>query len=336
MDKKKDIKNIISKYIKGNSKPEELQDTFKIFEEPYQNLNLRGTLFEIWNEQNEVLDEQNASEDFSTMLHQIHHRINLERKEEPVNGYKKWTIGLLKVAAILITGLLIGLLVNRLNVAEPLYYTSIAPKGSVSQMILPDNTMVYLNSGSRIKYSLKDGSDRREVYLDGEAWFDVTRNVNQPFVVHTSYYDVKVLGTQFNVKAYTDEDEVATTLERGKVLITSSDNFKINGEKSLNPGEQLVYNKVKKIIEVKNVNPRIFTSWKDNKLIFINMSLKELIVLLERKFGVDIEVADNIVLDYHYDGTIKDETILEVLDLLKETLPIRYSIDGQKIIILKK
>ena len=80
----------------------------------------------------------------------------------------------------------------------------------------------------------------------------------------------------------------------------------------------------------------MFTAWKDNKLIFINMNLKELFVLLERKYGVDIEVTNDLILDYHYDGTIKDETILELLDLLKETLPIKYKIEGQSILITKK
>ena len=80
----------------------------------------------------------------------------------------------------------------------------------------------------------------------------------------------------------------------------------------------------------------MFTAWKDNKLIFINMNLKELIVVLERKYGVDIEITDNIILDYHYDGAIKNETILEVLDLLKETLPINYKIEDQSILITKK
>ncbi len=109
----------------------------------------------------------------------------------------------------------------------------------------------------------------------------------------------------------------------------------MNVEKTLTPGEQLVFYTQKNTVEVKEVNTRMFTSWKDNKLIFINMNLKELIVLLERKYGVDIEITDNVILDYHYDGTIKDETILEVLDLLKETLPVKYKIEGQTILITK-
>jgi transmembrane sensor len=154
--------------------------------------------------------------------------------------------------------------------------------------------------------------------------------------VHTPFYDVKVLGTQFNVKAYKTDTEIVTTLEEGSVQIASSENFKMAENKTLHPGEQLVYNRQNKTINVKDVETRMFTAWKDNKLIFINMNLKELIVLLERKYGVEIEITDNMILNYHYDGTIKDETILEVLDLLKETLPIKYKIEGQTILITKK
>lgn len=79
----------------------------------------------------------------------------------------------------------------------------------------------------------------------------------------------------------------------------------------------------------------MYSSWKENKLIFINMSLKELIVLLERKYGVDIEVNDESILDFHYDGTIKDETVLEMMEILQQTLPIHFEIQNQKIQITK-
>ncbi|NOR76632.1 MAG: DUF4974 domain-containing protein, partial [Draconibacterium sp.] len=234
----------------------------------------------------------------------------------------------------LIIGALLGTLINTLKKEEPVYYTSVAPKGSVLQMILPDNTMVYLNSGSEIKYSIDGLAGQREVFLKGEAWFQVTKNEKKPFVVHTSCYDVSVLGTEFNVKAYPADDKIVTTLEKGSVKISSTKKFKIQNNQVLKPGEQLVYNKVKNCIELKKVNTRLFTSWKENKLIFINMDLKELITLLERKYGVDFEVSDSSILKYHYDGTIKNETILEVLEILKETLPIQYKIVGQKIQII--
>ncbi len=272
----------------------------------------------------------------SIILDKVHHRINLKQDQKSKSRIKKIIFSVSKIAAILVIGLLLGLSVQYLKKTEPVYFTSIAPKGSVSQMVLPDNTIVYLNAGSQLKYTVEGLKGKREVFLDGEAWFDVTKNEEKPFVVHTPFYDIKVTGTQFNVKAYSADEEISTTLEEGSVQVTSSENFKLSEPTALQPGEQLVYNTQNKTINVKKVETRMFTAWKDNKLIFINMNLKELFVLLERKYGVDIEVTNDLILDYHYDGTIKDETILEVLDLLKETLPVKYKIEGQTILITKK
>ena len=327
--------NIIRKFIRGISNQEELNEAIKLFEDSYQNLNIRNVIYEWWNEEN-LLASSPEPENLPEILDKIHHRINLTQSVKHKSSVGKLLINVSKVAAILIIGGLLGFYINQLKIVEPEYYTSIAPNGSISQMLLPDNTVVYLNSGSKIKYSINGIDGQREVYLEGEAWFNVTKNKKKPFVVHTPYYDVKVLGTQINVKAYKSDKETITTLEEGSVQITSSSNFALKENIMLEPGEQLVYNFVKKAIEIRNVNTRLFTSWKENKLVFINMSLKELITLMERKYGVDIKVADDDILEYHYDGIIKNENILEVLDLLKETLPIQYKIEGQLILIIKK
>jgi transmembrane sensor len=343
MTEGKNIETIVQKYLRGESNREELEKVLELFSDPYHNLDLRPVLFRCWEKDEET--EQNHLpylKNQDNILDKIHHRINIEAGRKKENPAKKFAINLLKIAAVLIIGLFIGILAQSLQKAEPVYYTAIAPKGSISQMILPDNTLVYLNAGSELKYTeenqknfldIKNGS--RKVFLTGEAWFDVSKNEEKPFVVHTPFYNVEVLGTQFNVKAYSNDDEVVTTVEGGTVKVVSSENFTIKEAQTLQPGEQLVYTK-NKGINISEVNTRRFTAWKDNKLIFINMNLKELFVLLERKYGVDIEVADNMVLDYHYDSTITNETILEVLDLIAETLPIKYKIEGQKIIIQKK
>jgi transmembrane sensor len=336
MTVKYDIKSITEKYIKGKCTPEELEEAMCLLADPWNNLELRPTLFEYWIKDEKIGAGEIPAEDLSNILDKVHHRINLEQDQKPKNRIQKLIFTVSKIAAILIIGLLLGLSVQYLKKTEPVYFTSIAPKGSVSQMVLPDNSIVYLNAGSQLKYTVAGVKRKREVFLEGEAWFDVAKNEKKPFVVHTPFYDVKVLGTQFNVKAYKTDTEIVTTLEEGSVQIASSENFKMAENKTLHPGEQLVYNRQNKTINVKDVETRMFTAWKDNKLIFINMNLKELIVLLERKYGVEIEITDNMILNYHYDGTIKDETILEVLDLLKETLPIKYKIEGQTILITKK
>jgi transmembrane sensor len=94
-------------------------------------------------------------------------------------------------------------------------------------MILPDSTIIYLNADSKIRYSI-DGKDGfREVFLEGEAWFDVQNNNEKPFIIHTPFYDINVTGTQFNVKAYESDNTITTTLEKGQIIIQSVDNFKL-------------------------------------------------------------------------------------------------------------
>ena len=331
-----DIKSITEKYIKGQCTPEELEEAVILFADPYYNIQLQPTLLDYWNNEEKSGTSDIPVEDLTIILDKVHHRINLEQDKKLKSRIKKLIFTVSKIAAILIIGIFLGLSVQYLKKKEPVYFTSIAPKGSVSQMVLPDNSIVYLNAGSKLKYTVEGLNGKREVFLEGEAWFDVTKNEKKPFVVHTSFYDVNVTGTQFNVKAYKTDDEIATTLEEGSVNITSSENLKLAETSVLQPGEQLVYNTQKKTIKVRDVEPRMFTAWKDNKLIFINMNLKELFVVLQRKYGVDIQVTNNLILDYHYDGTIKNESILEVLDLLKETLPVKYKIEGQTILITKK
>jgi len=178
-------------------------------------------------------------------------------------------------------------------------------------------------------------SGERELYLNGEAWFQVERAADKPFIVHTDCYDVVVKGTEFNVRAYDEDPGVITTLEKGSVEIKSGA-LKMEKESRLNPGEQLIYDKSDKSFEIKKVETKWYTSWKENKLIFINMNFRELVTLLERKYGVDIEVTDQRLMKYHYDGTIKNESVIEVLDILKLTLPIDYKINGQVVEIKRR
>ncbi|MCE5345518.1 MAG: FecR family protein [Bacteroidales bacterium] len=242
-----------------------------------------------------------------------------------------------KVAAVFI-GIIIcsSLIIKFFSRTEPIYISYFAPKGSVSQMVLPDSTLIYLNSGTEIKYKIGKSSEGREIFLNGEAWFKVAKEKNKLFTVHTSFYDVNVLGTEFNVKAYESDSKSETTLEKGSVSISSLSNLKMTEKVNMLPGEQFTFNRVDSKLQVNKVNTKLFTSWKENKLIFVNMSLEQLIILIERKYDVSIEVEDKSILSYHYSGTIKNESILEFLNIVKHTMPIQYKIENQKILIRKR
>lgn len=324
-------KNLLRKASAPETDKKEQQEMLSLFHR-------EDLEFEVKTELTNILEKTDVTGEKSHELMRLFEKI-WKLIMEKDNKQRKMIFPLssiLKVAASLLIGLIIGSLVFKDHKdTEPYYYTSMAPKGSVSQMILPDSTFICLNSGSTLKYTSDGKKGKREVFLDGEAWFQVQRSAGSPFVVHTGFYDVKVVGTEFNVKAYSEDNDIVTTLEKGSVVVTSGD-FKLAETSVLIPGEQIVYNKETGNTSVKSVNTSWFTSWKDNKLIFINMSLKELVNLLERRYGVDIHVLDPKILDYHYDGTIKNESIIEVLNLLEFTLPIDYNINDQVIEIRRK
>lgn len=268
---------------------------------------------------------------FKILFNDLWEKIEVKQKNKKFKNYKFPQLA--RIAAVLVLGMFVGIYMSSINEvpSEPEYYAAHSPKGSVSEMILPDGSVIFLNAESNIKYSIEGKNGNREIFLEGEAWFDVKKNEEKPFVVHTPYYDVNVTGTQFNVKAYNTEDEIVTTLEEGQIIIQATKNFKLGQDIIVKPGEQVVLDKYSRELTIKKVNTKWFTSWKDNKLIFVNMSLKDLIVLLERKYGVDIEIKNEEILNLHFDGTIKDETVIEFLEILRKALPINYKVVGQKI-----
>lgn len=333
MDSRKSIKSRIIAHLDGELCGSELEKLLEWIEKSDENARYYTEVKDLWEASlfniSEIAETEKEWKRFVA-------RVNNDRKNEFL--LKRFLrVTYFRVAAILVLGIMIGVVtIHLVTKKDPVFCTAIAPKGSISQTILPDSTIIYLNAGSKVIYSINTNRRKREVYLTGEAWFKVSHNPQSPFVVHTDYYDVNVLGTEFNVKAYPGDKRIETTLEKGMVQISSSEKLKIAGNIILNPGEQLVYNKDKKKAQVVQVNTRFFTSWKDNKLEFIKMSLKDLIVLLERRYGVNIKVEDPEILKYHYSGTIKNESILELLDILGHTLAIRHRVDDQTIIIYKK
>ncbi|TKG88382.1 FecR family protein [Puteibacter caeruleilacunae] len=326
--------DIIKKYMLGTSTREEFEKATSLLEEPLKNHELKPILHDLWNEDTTDQVEVPDHGGFSGILNELHKKIKRDLINQKRQNSRRLLINISRVAAILIIGIVMGVIIQKFQNNAPVYYTSMAPKGSVSQMLLPDSTMVFLNSDSEIRYSMTGVDGNREVFLKGEAWFQVTKNEKKPFVVHTDFYDVNVLGTEFNVKAYPEENHATTTLEKGSVKI-SSQRFKIKSNSTLKPGEQMVYDKEKRAFIKKQVDTEVYTSWRENKLIFIDIRLEELIRMVERKYGVDIIVEDKSILDFHYDGTIKDETITELMSILQATLPIHVEIENQKIIITK-
>ena len=260
------------------------------------------------------------------ILHRILSQISHQEITEARHNAKVYSFWL-KIAAVLVVALLMSSIwfyeKSQPKFAYQQEQTVRIPYGAKTQLPMPDGSMVWLNSGSTLIFS-SDFSEKREVYLKGEAFFDVQKK-KIPFSVNTDYGKVNVLGTAFNVQAYS-QSEFAITLVRGSVLVNSN-----NQQSTLSPGEQarLVNNQLTKA----EVGTELYTSWKDGKLIFRRESFPNLIERLERWFNVRIEYSPNDFNDLWYSGTIENETITEVMEMISMAAPVKFSFDSKTRVI---
>ena len=233
-------------------------------------------------------------------------------------------------------------------------YEVTAPKGGKSELVLADGTKVWLNAGTRLRYQANYGINDRVVYLDGEGYFSVVKNPKKPFIVQTSGLKIKAFGTSFNVKAYAEERIVTTTLVEGIVKIEGK-----GVNLSLKPKEVVIVDKeipkcaakdtkkmatananvphrtaehkisiVNENVKVtSNVNTTIYTSWKDNLWIIESEPLKNIAVIIERKFNVTLDIKSPELNQYTFTGKFNNETLEQILDIIKLTAPLNYQIN---------
>ena len=203
------------------------------------------------------------------------------------------------------------------NVGDPagkvIYNKVTVPRGADRYRVrLGDGSIIWLNSDSRLEYPLSFSGAERKVNLTGEAYFEVARDENKPFVVVSGQQSVTVLGTEFNVSAYSDGD-IVTTLVAGKVMVDPGR----DGQVILSPGEQAAYSVDTGSTTVGNVDVRNFISWKDGEISIEKIPFEQILAKLSRRFDVDFELADNDFSDVILKGSFPEgenfETILSML-----------------------
>lgn len=267
-------------------------------------------------------------------------------------------------AAVLLAGIALFFLTTGKNAPEPLAHTPKVEKaplpllqfhtayGEKKEVWLPDSTRVLLNAGSTLQIDSIFGQHSRKVYLTGEALFDVTHNKDLPFSVYVKNFEVKVLGTLFNVKAYPDDKEEVASLIKGKIELV----MKNQGGKSfiLQPNEKAVVSNLQDgqadilpasvarktpLITGVNYNAKdssiIETSWAYNRFDIYNRKFIEIQADLERLYDVKISFKDNAVANYRFSATFENETIEQILQALQLSYPFHYKIQDEHITISK-
>jgi ferric-dicitrate binding protein FerR (iron transport regulator) len=206
--------------------------------------------------------------------------------------------------------------------------------GDKTSIVLPDSSRVLLNSGSTLTFNNNFKSGSRQVFLDGEAFFKVRKSPHNPFRVKTSALELEVLGTEFNMKAYSNEQAITTTLVTGSIKVTDND---YSNSILIKPNQKLVFSKESqkmKLEEIDDFSPE--TGWKEGRLVFRNQSLEELEHELERWFDVEIEFADDNVKARRFSGTLERESILEVISYFGRSKYVAYKIEDNVITFYTK
>ncbi|HEY0739924.1 MAG TPA: FecR domain-containing protein [Chryseosolibacter sp.] len=181
---------------------------------------------------------------------------------------------------------------------------------------LPDGSTVVLHAGSALHYPDSfEGKKTREVYLDGEGYFDVKHDSEHPFIVHAGNVITKVLGTSFNVKAFANDEEIVVTVTRGKVQVSNSQ--KVLG--IVGRDQQITVNKTTINGDIKNVDTQDAVSWMERDILFDNVTMEEAVVELENRFNVRIELLDDKIKKCRFTATfIKGEDLEQILLVICE------------------
>lgn len=272
------------------------------------------------------------------------------KRESKFKRVAFWTSAI--AASIIVAFLMIQLVNYPKKLLKPSENIVTTKPGSKSKLILPDGTQVWLNGDSKITYDKNFGNEVREVSLTGEAFFDVIKDANRPFIIHSKTIDIKVLGTAFNVRSYPDERTTETSLIRGIVEVTLKNN---PGKKIiLKPNEKLVVKddlknaKMQKdeaevsdvpMLTLTNIkfskgdSSAIETSWIKNKLAFDEESFDAVAKKIEKWYGVTIAIKDDKIRNEKFSGVFEDETLSEVMDALRLTANFEYSVNKKHITI---
>lgn len=216
-----------------------------------------------------------------------------------------------------------------------IYNTLIVPYGKRSQVTLADNSIVWLNSGSKLIYPVSFSNEKREVFLEGEAFFDIAHNPNQPFYVVSRDVEIKVLGTRFNVCAYSDDVTTQTVLEKGSVELKFKPSTILDRSRiTITPGTMAEYNPISNEMNEKNVNTKLYTSWKDGIIICQKEPLESIVKKIARYYNIKIMIANTGIVSETFSGYLDlKNSADEVLQVINETLKIEIEEKNNEIII---
>lgn len=321
-------KELILNFVSDNCNEQERLFVLEWLRNSKNEAEIKLYLNEIWSS----INERDISEEFDKerVLNKIHHLINISEpksKSIPLNTTRKNLLQIFyKVAAVILLPLIVFNMFYFLSKpsddTEAWQQISVVP-GVKTKITLSDGTNVWVNSKSTLKYPVRFYDNKRVVEMSGEAYFEVAKDKKRPFIVKSGEVEVKALGTKFNVEAYADDNSISATLIEGKIEVKNKVYKQI-----LDLNQKIIFQGDK--ITIEGADPKVETAWIHNKLILRETSIEKVAYELSRWFNVDIILMDKELNNLTFTATIKNESLKQVLTLLKIAAPIDYSIEEPK------
>ena len=313
---------LLAKYLIGSLSPEEMEEVLRWRDLSAENEVVFSEVLRLrlsWNAAKYADGER-----IDMALEKVNVRINRARRYRIARS-------LLKYAAIIL--LFVSFSTVGWNYFKPETYVTIAlgDSESVKKVTLDDGSVVWLRGNSVLKIPQSFSAVNRTVSLQGEAFFDVAKNAQYPLYVSTNYVNIKVLGTAFNVKTDEKHQNVETVLARGKVALLDK---QWNPILDMSPGEKVTYDNNKNEYATEVVDVNVCTAWRLNQFVFENVTLREIVNQLSVKFNVNINLESTKLAQRKFRCVInEDESLPDILKLLKYLAPIQYRIEGKEIFI---
>jgi ferric-dicitrate binding protein FerR (iron transport regulator) len=353
------IDALLNKFLQGKLTYAERKQMYDMLNDTSNEQAFKDILFRHLSEFTGEMPYYNKGVDFDSMYQNILTSIHQEDDSARKLTIRKIALYVASAAAVFITAFLLGRFIpdstdkSIKTFVASTYNEVSAPYGSRSEVKLPDGTVVMLNAGSTLRYKSDFNLNNRNISMAGEAYFKVAKNAEIPLIVNVGSINIRAVGTEFNIKAYDEEGTIETTLIEGKVEI-SSEGGEMKQPLDLVPNQKAIFYKseesfVLEKTETKPVKPQPvkvtydnilisprtdvdqIVAWTEGKMILRGENLFNLCTELERKYDVKIVFRNEEIKNCKFNGVLLDETLEQVLNVLRMTAPINFTLDGKTV-----
>jgi transmembrane sensor len=326
------LKYLFKKYLDNSISRQELEEFWQLMSELSENDFVLQELQAQWQKEEDT--HPTSHDELDKVFNRVQQKIN---KYETSYTGKVRTIGnrnsYIMVAASLLLCMALGWWLFTRTPAEKIAPESLAKVITVKVITLPDGTTVTLNKDSHLDYPATFSDSTREVTLTGEAFFDVKHDPGKPFMVHTGAFVTRVLGTAFNIRAYSKDSMLAVTVERGKVQVQRQDSKKALS--ILQAGDQLVIEKQTAIPHLAKVDAKKIIQWKDSDLQFDDIRFEEAALLIGSRYNVELKFSNEALHDCRFTVDLSGKTLDDILDILGDLTRSTWYRENDTTILIK-